>query len=450
VSGSGTAGEEGPLRLSRARRNAVAAVVAQGIGVGASLLTVPIVTGYLGPAEYGVFLTLSSLLVWLSVADLGLSGNAFVQIIATAAARGGCDDVQRTTSSTFFGLGLIALVLGISTLMFEPMIPWSVVFNTQSNVSAAELSAALRVSLLLFVSALPLGIGSAALIAHQEAHLAHAWSLAGNLLGVALLSLAVVADCGLWGVAAAFLLARGMSSLGACAHAVYRRPWLLPRLHMASLAELHRIAPLSLKAIGAQVAGLGQFQSQALLVSHMANPAEVGVFNLSYRILTLPLLAVQLASTPLMPAIADAYARRDLPWAWAVLRRYTWWAILLTATLTFSGHLWLAPVVRQVAGAPYVPPPALVMVLAFYAVVAAGVTPSSVFLYGVGRIGGQAAYAWVNALLAVPLMFLLTARLGITGTALGMTLALAAVNPAAQWFELRRFERVSGRRRVAT
>jgi O-antigen/teichoic acid export membrane protein len=65
------------------------------------------------------------------------------------------------------------------------------------------------------------------------------------------------------------------------------------------------------------------------------------------------------------------------------------------------------------------------------------VTPASVMLYGVERVGAQAVFAFINALLNVILGIILTQYFGITGMVLAMAIALLLVNPIAQWTQIR-------------
>ena len=47
----------------------------------------PLTVHYLGAERYGVWLTISSLLTWMSMTDFGLAGNALVNVLAEASGK---------------------------------------------------------------------------------------------------------------------------------------------------------------------------------------------------------------------------------------------------------------------------------------------------------------------------------------------------------------------------
>ena len=47
-------------------------------------VSVPLTVHYLGAERYGVWLTISSLLVWVALTDFGLAGNALVNVLSEA------------------------------------------------------------------------------------------------------------------------------------------------------------------------------------------------------------------------------------------------------------------------------------------------------------------------------------------------------------------------------
>ena len=47
-------------------------------------VSVPLTVDYLGAERYGVWLTISSLLLWVALTDFGLAGNALVNVLSEA------------------------------------------------------------------------------------------------------------------------------------------------------------------------------------------------------------------------------------------------------------------------------------------------------------------------------------------------------------------------------
>ena len=65
---------KGDARTVKARKNVLASVLLKGIDGIVYLLFVPVTLGYLKSYEYGVWLTMNSILLWIDSFDIGL-GN---------------------------------------------------------------------------------------------------------------------------------------------------------------------------------------------------------------------------------------------------------------------------------------------------------------------------------------------------------------------------------------
>ena len=64
----------------------------------------PLTVHYLGAERYGVWLTISSLLTWMSMTDFGLAGNALVNVLAEASGREDREGAQHYAASAFWAL----------------------------------------------------------------------------------------------------------------------------------------------------------------------------------------------------------------------------------------------------------------------------------------------------------------------------------------------------------
>src|SRR5580698_2632214 len=77
----GTAGRE---RYRRAGLTASASFISKALTIVISFVSVPLTVHYLGSERYGVWLTIGSLLTWMSMTDFGIAGNALVNLLADA------------------------------------------------------------------------------------------------------------------------------------------------------------------------------------------------------------------------------------------------------------------------------------------------------------------------------------------------------------------------------
>src|SRR5262249_10268979 len=124
------------------------------------------------------------------------------------------------------------------------------------------------------------------------------------------------------------------------------------------------------------------------------------------------------------------WVRRTL---WRTLAISAAGATVLTGCLAFLAK----PVIGIWVGPQAVPDTGLVLGLSLYVLVGAVVTPASVMLYGVQRVGGQAIIAGINAIFTVAGGIILTRSLGTAGMAVAMAFALFSVNLTGQAIQTR-------------
>ena len=74
----------GNNRSKKAKKNILAMFLLRGISILCSLIVVPLTIDYVSPYEYGIWLTISSLVAWLSFFDIGIGNglrNKFIESI---------------------------------------------------------------------------------------------------------------------------------------------------------------------------------------------------------------------------------------------------------------------------------------------------------------------------------------------------------------------------------
>lgn len=115
-------------RTNKALFNIASSFVIKGASILLSLLLVPITLDYLNPYEYGIWLTLSSVLMWINYFDIGL-GNGLRNKLSEALAVGDDNLARIYVSTSFFILFLIALSIFFIFLLSKDWIDWGAFLN---------------------------------------------------------------------------------------------------------------------------------------------------------------------------------------------------------------------------------------------------------------------------------------------------------------------------------
>ena len=414
-------------------------MLSQGLAIGTGLISVPLTVNYLGQQRYGTWLTINSLLMWLAISSMGFGGNALINSLSEANGKDDRELARELVATAFWGLVGIAASLAVVFALAFPLIPWPAVFNADSSVPTGELHWAVILALLCFVLMFPISIVDAVYQSYQKGYIGNIWAMVGSVLSlVALIGVTRIQG----GLPLLVVALSGIRILVTVANVSYlfsrQYPWLIPTPRAVTRRSFRRLISLGFKYLVAQLAGIGMFQSQPMIITQVLGPAQVGIFNVAQRLLTLPLNVVQMFTFPLMPAYGEARARNDWPWIRRTLRRSLVASATVTLCLVIPLVFFVRPIVGAWVGPEMVPDRALILNMAIYVLIAGIVTPASVMLYGLERVGGQAMIATANAVLTVIMGIWLTRTVGLSGIAGAMAIALVSVNLIGQALQIRR------------
>lgn len=422
----------GRLRLRRAAWSGISNSAASACALAVAFISVPLILRHIGAAEYGVWITLSSVLTWLAMSDAGLAGPALVNALSHAQGRDDAEESKRIISTAFFMLCAIACVIAAVAFGCFDRIPWTVLFNAPPEMSAKELEQAIKLALLCFALSFPAGMISSVYSGLQKGYVAHGWSALSSVISLAALILALRMHGGLPGVVAAYSGARLLVLLiGAGVLFGLHHPELAPRWRHVSAATFQRVFHLGWKYLLQQLANLALFHSQPMILTHLASPVAVAAFSVAQRLLTIPALFVQFFTLPLVPAYGDARARLDQEWMQKTLRRSVKGAVAIGAGLGIPLLLAAPWIISWWASPDLASNRALLVSLFTYALINCAATPFAVFLNGVERVGFMATATWINAAVTLALAFHWVPLHGATGMGMAMMSGLA-VNAVLQ------------------
>src|SRR5690606_23076674 len=124
---------QGEERSIKAKKNILISIFTKGLGIAISLLLVPLTINYVNPSRYGIWLTLSSIVVWFSFFDIGLS-QGLRNKFAEAKARGDNESAQIYVSTTYAILAIIFAVVWLLYLIGSQFLDWSSILNVSAEM----------------------------------------------------------------------------------------------------------------------------------------------------------------------------------------------------------------------------------------------------------------------------------------------------------------------------
>jgi O-antigen/teichoic acid export membrane protein len=431
-------GNAGRERYRRAGLTASASFISKALTIVISFVSVPLTVHYLGSERYGVWLTIGSLLTWMSMTDFGIAGNALVNLLADAHGKEDKRLAGQHAASAFWTLVGLSLCIGGIFLFSFHFIPWQEVFHVSSAVPAAELDRACAYSLIFFVVGFPLSMVSSVYGAYQDGFIANIWNIVGSAL--ALISLIVVAQMK-GGLPQLVLAISGTRALVGFANVYYmffrRYPWLMPRPSAVRLSSIKRLLSLGGNYMITQLAGLGIYQSQPMIITQMLGPSYVVIFVVAQKIVTLPNDLVFMATAPFISAYGEAKARADWGWIHRAFRNSLLASLAFGVPATISIALVAKPLIRIWAGSAAIPNTQVVLWLSAYTLICVGMLSVGQLLCGLGRADILAYSLSLCALCTIGLGIVFARWWGVGGVALAMALSKFCTSSPIQLFKIR-------------
>ncbi len=418
-------------------RGTITAILGRGVGTLVGLATVPLTIGYLGGERYGIWVTISTFLAFLSFTDFGIAnslGNALGKAY-------GEDDralAARYVSSAFFIFCVISVVILAAGILSAPYLAGIFFPNLQTPLARAEVEPALLLALLIFACNIPLLITNKVLAAHHEIAIANLWSMGGTVANLFAI-LAVI-----WFQGGLPWLVIGSSGLGlltnvACAVWLFgwRRQFLRPRFGALDLTVLKDLISVGWKFLVISAVWMVNSETDNLVIARYLGAAQVTPYAVTFAVFANATLLQTLAYPSLWPAYTEAFAHKDFAWMRRTFRGHMKLSFISAFVVVTVLVIFGAPIIRFWAGETAVPPFATIVWMGIWNLMLATLYVASCLLNATGHLKGMTIYGSITAVLNLALSIPLAKIYGISGVIAGTVIAFALANYIPTFWEVR-------------
>jgi O-antigen/teichoic acid export membrane protein len=434
--GKGLIADDGQRRHVRILQGMFTGLAGRGVAVIVGFVSVPLTVRYLGAERYGVWVTISTAMAWITLADFGMS-NSLTNVLSEAYARDRRDLAQTYFASAFWLLALVAMVLGCIFFSVWHFVAWDRIFNVQTVQARAEIAPAVAVAFLIFILNFPLSSIGKTYGAYQEVAVANAWTAASSLVGLVGLVTITYLKGGLvsliFAVSGSALLVSAVSAAWVFG---WSKPWLLPRLTSISRAALKKLSGLGGMFFVIQLAWLALFQTDNLIIAHYLGARAVTPYSVTWRLFTYASVFQILAGSSYWPAYAEAFSRGDRKWVRRTFRMNFTLTIASTLMLAIPMVMFGQRIIEKWAGKQAVPTFGLLLLMGIWSVTNAGMSSQACILASSGRLKGQMIYGIAAAVVNLVLSIVLVQKIGLTGVILGTVGAFFVCVLIPQWIDV--------------
>jgi len=398
------------------------------------IVLVPITLNYLSTQKYGIWLTLTSIVAWFNLFDVGL-GHGLRNRLAEALARDDRDLARTYVATAYAALSAIAGVLCVAFFVVAPFLNWAWVLNAD-QVPAGELIALVLIVFFAFSVRFVSSLINVLLSADQRNWYIGGFEMVGNLttlVGVILVTRTTKGSLVALGGTLSLI-----SALVPIAVSFYlysgRYKWLRPRMIYIQANRFRELSSLGVRFFFLQIVGVLQFGVQNVLISHLIGPSSVASYNVAFKYFSLIIMFYSTAMLPLWTAFTEAFVKGDMVWIRSTVRNVLkiWSAVALLCALM----LVVSPVVyRKWVGDAVKIEFLLSLVVAVYVLLNTWGTVFTLFVNSIGKIKLQITVASFAALANVPVAIVLVKYFGMgsTGIVLSTVLCMAPAAIVTPW-----------------
>lgn len=377
----------------------------QGISILTSFLLVPLTIGYISASQYGIWLTVSSIVGWFALIDIGL-GAGLRNRLTEALAKDNILLAKKYVSTTYISLGIFVLVFFVTFLLFNPYINWSVLLNQPPDMNEM-LAQTMFIVFSFFAVRLVVQLIGVILTAHMLPAVSTAISTMSNIL-----VLLVIWILSKYVEGSLFALALVMSAIPAVAYILVsvilfsgRYRTIAPSVKYFEKSKIKNLMGLGIAFFFIKISMILLFQTSNILIIQLFTNDDVVVYNLAFKLFSLIFILFEILIQPFWTGYTDAWVKKDVVWIEKTIKRlFKIWklltvcALLLLAVSCWVYKLWIGSNVNV----PFI----LSATLCLYFILRCYGGTFNIFINGTGKIRLQTYALGVVVLAYVPIVLL--------------------------------------------
>lgn len=413
----------GTGRSATVKRNVVGSILIKGISIGVSFFMVPLTLDFVDKELYGVWLTLSSIVIWLNFFDIGFTPG-LQNKLTEAIAQGDIERGRSLVSSTYAILAEIFLPLMVVVFFIIPWIDWCGFLNIDQKYRE-DVVMTMYPLVFCFCTQMVLKSITTVLSAYQRTAFSTLFTVTASVLSlIIIIILPHIAKPSLFALSLAIsttpIIVLTIATLW-----LYNTRYkaVQPSIHYVNYDMAKNIFSLGGRFFIIQIQGIILFQSTNVLISNISSPTDVSVYNIAYKYLSAAVMFYYIFMGPLWPAFTDAYTKRDFNWMQRMYHKMTYICLLFIAALAVM--VVASPIVYDIWIGDKVEIPLIMTIsVAIYLSLHSWRQLQDTLVNGIGKIKLSTYISCIGLCVHIPLAFFL----GCYFSALGVVFSMILIN----------------------
>jgi Na+-driven multidrug efflux pump len=434
---------KGQERTKKAKKNIVFSFILKIISVLVAFLLVPISLNYLGVEEYGIWLTLSSILGWLGYFDIGL-GNGLRNKLTESFAKKEYHMGRIYVSTTYASVALIFAGVLLIFFSINPFLNWVKIINTSPHL-ASELNQLVMVVAFFLFGRFIVQLISTVVIADQNPSISSSFDVLSNIISLTVLFI-------LKTLSIRSLLYLGITfsaspvfvfSVASIIYYNGKYKYIRPSIKYINFKYFKELGGLGIKFLFIQLAFLIIFSMNNFIISYLFGPSMVTPYNIAYKYFSNVYMIYVIILYPFWSAFTDAYVQGDIAWIRnslnKLLKIWTLMCFGIVVMIIFSNlfyKFWVGSSVQI----PFM----VSLLMGLFIAIFAWFNTFCFFINGTGKITLQLVVYLFAAIINIPLILFFGKylNLGLTGVILSNIISMI---PIAIYMPLQTYKIIDGK-----
>lgn len=309
-------------RSAKAKKNILQMIFYKGGLIIIGLLLVPVTINYVDSENYGLWLTLSSMIGWMSFFDIGIN-NGLKNRLTQALAEGDIIKGKKYVSTTYALLCLIFIPLMIVLLICAQHLDWYSILSIPSE-SCKDILLVICILISYFCLNFILSTINVVIIADQKPADASLRTLLQQLLSLIIIWVLSICTEGsliylCLALCAAPLLVVMFFNI-TLFHGRYKE--IAPSFSSIDFRVAPDLMKLGIQFFIIQIAAIIQYQMINFLIMRYYGATEVTSYNVAFNYFKVLTMFWGILTTPIWAAVTDAIANRDYKWIKNMQQKY--------------------------------------------------------------------------------------------------------------------------------
>ena len=302
-------------RTNRMRKNSLTMIIVKGISLSISLLYVPMLLHAVDKVEYGILLTLTSMVQWVGMLDIGL-GNGLRNSLPICIADRNFEKAKQLISSCYAALSFYVIVCISVFFIADNWISWKGVLNAP-QIDEYVLRNLAIVVFLSFCCQFVLNLINAILFAFQLP----AYTSIINLTTQIITFICVFILINIFNVHSMFVIGSFTCMLPPLIILVgtyfifdSKLREVKPSIRLVNFKSVNGILSVGLRFFFLQIITIILFQANSIILSQSVGPESVVEYNIVYKYIGLISIVFYIVISPVWSAVTEAYYKNDFKW----------------------------------------------------------------------------------------------------------------------------------------